>query len=70
MAGLAGSALVAESTDAIASLASGIEQEMLNAGMLALAVLMLATPAGVPASDLVNEARVRIPLICPVTAMP
>ncbi|MFN3397910.1 MAG: FTR1 family protein [Sulfurimicrobium sp.] len=41
-AGLAGSALVAASTDAIASMASGIGQELFNAGVLGIAVLMLA----------------------------
>lgn len=42
MAGLAGSALVATSTDFIASMASGIGQELFNAGVLGIAVLMLA----------------------------
>jgi len=42
MAGLAGSALVAASTDAIASMASGIGQELFNAVVLGVAVLMLA----------------------------
>ncbi|MEN6585721.1 MAG: FTR1 family protein [Sulfuricella sp.] len=41
-AGLAGSALVAASTDAIASMASGIGQELFNAIVLGVAVLMLA----------------------------
>lgn len=41
-AGLAGSALVAASTDAIASMASGIGQELFNAIVLGIAVLMLA----------------------------
>lgn len=41
-AGLAGSALVAASTDAIASMASGMGQELFNAGVLGVAVLMLA----------------------------
>lgn len=40
--GLAGSALVAASTDTIASMASGIGQELLNAVILGIAVLMLA----------------------------
>lgn len=42
LAGLAGSALVAASTDAIASMASGIGQELFNAMVLGIAVLMLA----------------------------
>jgi high-affinity iron transporter len=42
LAGLAGSALVAASTDAIASMASGIGQELFNASVLGVAVLMLA----------------------------
>lgn len=42
LAGLAGSAIVAASTDAIGSLASGIGQELFNAIVLGIAVLMLA----------------------------
>lgn len=42
MAGLAGSALVAASTDAIAGMAEGIGQEIFNALVLGIAVLMLA----------------------------
>ena len=42
LAGLAGSALVAASTDAIASFASGVGQELFNAIVLGIAVLMLA----------------------------
>ena len=42
LAGLAGSALVALSTERIAAMASGIGQELFNAGILGLAVLMLA----------------------------
>lgn len=41
-AGLAGSALVAASTDAISAIASGVGQELFNAGILGIAVLMLA----------------------------
>lgn len=41
-AGLAGSAAVAASTDAIASMASGVGQELFNAAVLGVAVLMLA----------------------------
>jgi high-affinity iron transporter len=40
--GLAGSALVAASTETIAAMASGIGQELLNAVILGIAVLMLA----------------------------
>lgn len=40
--GLVGSALVAASTDTIAALASGIGQELFNAAVLGVAVLMLA----------------------------
>ncbi|MBZ0093987.1 MAG: FTR1 family protein [Sulfuricella sp.] len=42
MAGLAGSALVAASTGAIAGMAEGIGQEIFNALVLSIAVLMLA----------------------------
>jgi high-affinity iron transporter len=42
LAGLAGSAVVAASTDAIGSLANGIGQEIFNAIVLGIAVLMLA----------------------------
>ena len=42
VAGLAGSALVAASTDVISAMASGVGQELLNAGILGIAVLMLA----------------------------
>ncbi len=42
LAGLAGSAVVAASTDAIGSLANGIGQELFNAIVLGVAVLMLA----------------------------
>ncbi len=42
LAGLAGSGVVAASTDAIGSLASGIGQEIFNAIVLGIAVLMLA----------------------------
>jgi high-affinity iron transporter len=42
LAGLAGSALVAASTDSIAAMASGIGQELFNAIVLGIAVLMLA----------------------------
>ena len=42
LAGLAGAALVAASTEAIATLASGIGQELFNAIVLGLAVLLLA----------------------------
>ena len=42
VAGLAGSALVAASTDVISSMASGVGQELLNAVILGIAVLMLA----------------------------
>jgi high-affinity iron transporter len=42
VAGLAGSALVAASTDAISAMASGVGQELLNAVILGIAVLMLA----------------------------
>lgn len=42
IAGLAGSALIAASTDTIASFASGIGQELFNAVVLGIAVLMLA----------------------------
>jgi high-affinity iron transporter len=42
LAGLAGSAIVAASTDAIGSFASGIGQELFNAIVLGIAVLMLA----------------------------
>jgi high-affinity iron transporter len=42
LAGLAGSALVAASTDLIASFADGIGQELFNAIVLGIAVLMLA----------------------------
>ena len=41
-AGLAGAALVAAFTDSIASLASGVGQELFNAGILGIAVAMLA----------------------------
>lgn len=42
LAGLAGSALVAASTDVIAGLVNGIGQELFNALVLGIAVLMLA----------------------------
>ncbi len=42
LAGLVGSGIVAASTDVIASLASGIGQELFNAMVLGIAVLMLA----------------------------
>lgn len=42
LAGLAGSAVVASFTDVIGSLASGIGQEIFNATVLGIAVLMLA----------------------------
>ncbi len=42
LAGLVGSAIVAASTDAIASFASGVGQELFNAIVLGIAVLMLA----------------------------
>jgi high-affinity iron transporter len=42
LAGLAGSGVVAASTDAIGSLANGIGQEIFNAIVLGIAVLMLA----------------------------
>ncbi|GAO35682.1 iron permease [Sulfuricella sp. T08] len=42
LVGLAGSALVAASTDAIAAMADGIGQELFNAMVLGVAVLMLA----------------------------
>lgn len=42
LAGLAGSAVVAASTDAIGAFASGIGQELFNAIVLGIAVLMLA----------------------------
>ena len=42
IAGLVGSALVAASTDAIADFASGVGQELFNAIVLGIAVLMLA----------------------------
>jgi high-affinity iron transporter len=42
LAGLAGSGVVAASTDAIGSLANGIGQELFNAIVLGIAVLMLA----------------------------
>lgn len=42
VAGLAGAAVLAGFTDVIASLASGVGQELLNAGILILAVFMLA----------------------------
>ena len=42
VAGLAGSALVAASTDVISAMASGVGQELLNAVILGMAVLMLA----------------------------
>lgn len=42
LAGLAGAAVVAASTDAIGSLANGIGQELFNAIVLGVAVLMLA----------------------------
>lgn len=42
LAGLAGSALVASSMGAISNLASGVGQELFNAGVLTLAVGMLA----------------------------
>lgn len=42
VAGLAGSAVVAASTDAIANFASGVGQELFNAIVLGIAVLMLA----------------------------
>lgn len=42
LAGLAGAGLVAASTDVIGSLASGIGQELFNAIVLGIAVLMLA----------------------------
>ncbi|MHB1333835.1 MAG: FTR1 family iron permease [Sulfuriferula sp.] len=42
LAGLAGSALVAASTDMIAGMVNGIGQELFNASVLGIAVLMLA----------------------------
>ncbi len=42
LAGLAGSALVAVFADAIGAMASGLGQELFNAGVLGIAVLMLA----------------------------
>ncbi|OYW38858.1 MAG: iron permease [Hydrogenophilales bacterium 12-61-10] len=42
VAGLAGAALVAASTDVISAMASGVGQELLNAAILGVAVLMLA----------------------------
>lgn len=42
LAGLAGSGIVAASTDVIASFASGVGQELFNAIVLGIAVLMLA----------------------------
>ena len=42
VAGLAGSALVAAGTEVIARLASGLGQEIFNAGILSIAVVMLA----------------------------
>jgi high-affinity iron transporter len=42
VAGLAGSALVAASTDVISGMASGVGQELFNAVILGIAVLMLA----------------------------
>ncbi len=42
-AGLAGSALVAAATGRIAAMASGIGQELFNASILGLAIVMLAT---------------------------
>lgn len=42
LAGLVGAALVASSMEAISNLASGIGQELFNAGVLAVAVAMLA----------------------------
>lgn len=42
LAGLVGSAIVAASTDAIASFASGVGQELFNSIVLGIAVLMLA----------------------------
>lgn len=42
LAGLAGASLVAASTDSIAAMASGIGQELFNAIVLGIAVLMLA----------------------------
>jgi len=42
LAGLAGSALVAAFTDVIGSFASGLGEELFNAGVLGIAVLMLA----------------------------
>ncbi|MES2364603.1 MAG: FTR1 family protein [Pseudomonadota bacterium] len=42
VAGLAGSALVAASTDVIAGMVNGIGQELFNASVLSIAVLMLA----------------------------
>lgn len=42
VAGLAGSALVAASTDVIAGMVNGIGQELFNASVLGIAVLMLA----------------------------
>jgi high-affinity iron transporter len=42
IAGLIGSAIVAASTEVIASFASGVGQELFNAGVLGIVVLMLA----------------------------
>ncbi len=42
LAGLVGSGIVAASTDVIASFASGVGQELFNASVLGIAVLMLA----------------------------
>jgi high-affinity iron transporter len=42
VAGLAGSALVAASTDAISAMANGVGQELLSAAILGIAVMMLA----------------------------
>lgn len=42
LAGLAGSALIAASTDMIAGMVNGIGQELFNASVLGIAVLMLA----------------------------
>ena len=41
LAGLVGSGIVAASTDVIASFASGVGQELFNAAILGVAVLML-----------------------------
>ena len=60
VAGLMGSALVAASTDVIASFASGVGQELFNAIILGIAVLMLAWHSVWMAkhgSELANHAR-------------